>query len=342
MTDYYKILGIPRDATQDEIKKAYRKLALQYHPDKAGDDKTSEEMFKRVNEAYETLSDPQKRKSYDNPNPYRGSFNWPFGKHNDFTGGFAGFGGGFDNSQMRRGKNIQARVEISLNEVINGTTRKANIFRRVHCSDCKGTGAKDAQTETCTVCGGMGTKRKAVQTNFGTIQMDEVCYACSGEGTKAKSHCPQCQGLGVVRILDTIDIKIPKGSVQGISFNITGKGDLDKVPSDPGDLIISVIDNPDSFYKKDGINLVCEKSITFPEACLGVEVHIPNPSGGGDYKIKVPAGTQPNKIFRLVGKGIPEFNTDFYGDILVRINVKIPTDLNVEQQEFLDKYSKIF
>jgi len=342
MSDYYQILGVSKDASPEEIKKAYRKLALKYHPDKAGDDKSSEEMFKKVNEAYETLSDAGKKEKYDNPNPFTGrGFSWPFGKQqNPFSNDI--FSGGFQNSQIRKGNNIQARVEISLKEVINGTSKKANIFRRVYCPPCKGTGAKDGETETCGACGGIGSNRKTIQTNFGGMQIDEVCYLCKGDGNVAKSHCTQCQGLGVVRTLDMVDINIPKGSVHGITFNISGKGDLAKVPSDPGDLIISVVDLPDTFYKKDGINLVCEKSISFPEACLGVDVYIPNPSGGGDYKIKVPAGTQPNKIFRLVGKGIPEFNSEFYGDILVRMNINVPSELTEEQKEFLDKYSKIF
>jgi molecular chaperone DnaJ len=341
MSDYYQILGVSRDSSSEDIKKAYRKLALKYHPDKAGGDKASEEMFKKINEAYETLSDPEKRKNYNNPNVFNGKgFSWPFSKN---QGPFSNdFFSGFQNSQIRRGKNIQARVEISLQEVINGTFRKANIYRRTHCSDCRGTGAMGGETETCYVCNGMGYRKKTVQTNLGHIQMDEICYSCNGEGSKAKSLCTKCSGQGVIRNLDSVDLNIPKGSVNGITFSISGKGDLDKVPSDPGDLIISVIDKPDSFYKRDGINLVCERAITFPEACLGIELFIPNPSGGGDYKIKVPEGTQPNKIFRLVGKGVPEFNSEFCGDILVRINIKVPTELTEEQVEFLDKYNKIF
>lgn len=337
MADYYQILGLDRSATLEEIKKSFRKKALLYHPDKSGGDKESEDMFKKINEAYETLSDTEKRKNYDNPNIFKGRgfsgnpFKNPF---SDIYGGF----GNQSNNLFNRGKNIQARIEISLQDVINGIIKKASIYRRIQCFDCRGTGAKNAEVETCVTCNGMGSKKKMVQSNFGSMYIDESCHLCSGSGTIPKSHCQSCQGSGTIRKPEIIEINIPKGSVNGVSFNIPGKGDMEKSPSDPGDLIVSIIDKPDELFKRDGINLLYEKNISFPEACLGFEALIPNPGGIGDFKIKVPPGTQPNKIFRLVGKGVPEFNNDFFGDILVRINVKVPTELNEEQKTLIDKY----
>jgi molecular chaperone DnaJ len=341
--DYYSILGIPRTATPEEIKKAYRKLVIKYHPDKTGGDTEAEAKFKQVAEAYETLGSPDKKQKYDNP-----SFGNPF-NFNGFGGNFHDqFMGGFRNPRyqerdiIRRGKNINARVEITLEEVLNGTKKLANLYRRVQCDDCKGTGAKHGETETCSVCAGIGVKRKIVNTNFGQMSLDETCYSCDGSGRVPKATCVPCQGTGTVRKPDQVEITIPKGSATGITFTVPGKGDLEKSPSDPGDLIISVLDKPHNFYKRDGINLICEKEIGFPDACLGTEISIPNLTSGGEYKISVPKGTSPGKIFRLAGKGVPEFGGDFRGDILVRISLKVPQNLTEEQGEFLEKYKEIF
>lgn len=340
--DYYRILEVSKTASQDEIKKSYRKLVQKYHPDKTGNDKEAEIKFKEVAEAYEILGNPQKRSEYDNP-----VINNPFGSGNPFGGGFNPFGG-FNNPAyqereiIKRGKNINARVEINLGEVLNGTKKIANLYRKLQCDDCKGTGAKDGNLDTCHVCGGIGVKRKVVNTNFGQIAMDETCYGCSGDGTTPKSMCPTCQGSGVVRKPDRVEINIPKGSVSGISFTVPGKGDMAKSPSDPGDLIISVFDVPHDFYKRDGINLICSVSITFPEICLGKEIKIPNLTSGGEYKITIPGGTTPGKIFRIAGKGVPEFGNQFRGDILVKVDVSVPSSLSEDQRKFLEEYKEIF
>ena len=338
--DYYRILQVQRTATQDEIKKSYRKLVQKYHPDKTGNDKDSENKFKEIAEAYEILGNPQKRRDYDNPNPF--SSHSTFSSGNPFPGGFNPFGGFSEQEIIKRGKNINARVEINLEEVINGTKKSANIFRRMQCSPCMGTGAKDGQMDTCQVCSGIGVKRKIVNSNFGQIAMDETCYSCSGTGKTPKTICPSCGGQGTERRQDKVDINIPKGSVSGISFTLSGKGDMAKSPSDPGDLIITVFDMPHPFYKRDGLNLICSETLTFPEVCLGSAIKIPNISTGGEYKITIPPGTSPGKIFRLAGKGVPEFGNNFRGDILVRIDVSVPPVLSQEQREFLEEYKKIF
>ena len=337
--DYYNILGVNRNASPEEIKKAYRKLALKYHPDKTGGDPEAEKKFKEVVEAYETLSSPDKKQKYDNPNPFSGfggGFN-PFDQFSGFRG--SNF---YEREVIKKGKNINARIDITLEEVLKGTVKNANVYRKVQCSDCMGTGAENADLDTCHVCNGIGVKRKVVQSNFGQIAMDETCYACSGVGKLPKSGCRTCQGSGLVKKPDQFEISIPKGSFAGVSFKVPGKGDHDKSPSDPGDLIVTVYDIKHDFYRRDGINLICDVDLTFSEACLGKEIKIPNLTSGGEYKISIPAGTNPGKIFRVAGKGVPEFNTDFRGDILVKIGISVPSNLSQEQKEFIEQYNKLF
>lgn len=337
--DYYNILGVNRNASPEEIKKAYRKLALKYHPDKTGGDPESEKKFKEVVEAYETLSSPDKKQKYDNPNPFSsfgGGFN-PFDQFSGFRG--SNF---YEREVIKKGKNINARIDITLEEVLSGTVKNANVYRKVQCSDCRGTGAENGDLDTCHVCNGIGVKRKVVQSNFGQIAMDETCYACSGVGKLPKSGCRTCQGSGLVKKPDQFEISIPKGSYSGVSFKVPGKGDHDKSPSDPGDLIVTVYDIKHDFYRRDGINLICDVDLTFPEACLGKEIKIPNLTSGGEYKISIPAGTNPGKIFRVAGKGVPEFNTDFRGDILVKVGISVPTNLSQEQMEFIEQYKQLF
>jgi molecular chaperone DnaJ len=337
--DYYQILEVDRKATQDEIKKSYRKLAQKYHPDKNPGDAQAELKFKEIAEAYEILGNPDKRKGYDTPSN-------PFVNHWDFNpfGGFNGFHAPkySQGEIIKKGKNINARVEITLEEVLTGSHKIANIFRRMQCDDCKGTGALNEEVDTCSACHGAGFKRKTVHNAFGQVFFDEECTSCSGGGTVPRINCPSCSGQGTIRKTDRIEINIPRGSVSGISFSIPGKGDMAKSPSDPGDLIISVFDLPHPFYKRDGINLICSVDLSFPEICLGKEIKIPNLTAGGEYKITVPKGTKPGKIFRLAGKGISNFGGDFRGDILINVNVSVPVDLSTEQTEFLEKYKTLF
>jgi molecular chaperone DnaJ len=337
-SDYYSVLGVNKNSTPDEIKKAYRKLALQYHPDKNGGDQESEKKFKEIVEAYETLSNPDKKSKYDNPHT-SGGFSG-----NPFDNNFSGFRGGnfYEGDIIKKGNNITAKVEITLEEVLNGTKKNASLYRKMYCSDCRGTGAQNADLDTCHVCAGIGVKRRIVNTGFGQMAMDETCYACEGTGKIPKSTCKTCSGAGVVRKPDQIEIQIPKGSVTGITFRVPQKGDHAKSPSDPGDLIVNVYDKKHDFFRRDGYNLICDVDLTFPEACLGKEAHIPNLVSGGEYKITIPPGTSPGKIFRLAGKGVPEFNSTYRGDILVKVGIKVPKNLSPEQQEFIENYKDKF
>ena len=341
MKDYYKILGIDRNSSPEDIKKAYRSLAMKYHPDKAGNDPESERKFKEISEAYEILSDPQKKASHDNPNPFGGGgFN--------FGGGFY-FGGGFEDlfrnmggrnntNRVKNGQNINAKILINLADVMNGSVKKANVFRRVRCTSCQGSGAKNNETNTCQVCAGAGSTKRMVNTAFGQVAMEEVCYNCQGEKVIPKSICPSCSGSGTQRINDNVEIQIPKGSVSGMSFLVSGMGDFTRGNGMPGDLIVTVSEISHDFYKRDALNLVCHKTISFYQACIGTELEIPNPSGEGSYKIKVPAGTQSGKMFRLQGKGIPEMGGGFAGDIMMMIDVTVPKNLNPHQLEILKEF----
>ena len=341
MKDYYQILGVGRDASPDEIKRSYRNLAMKYHPDKAGKDASAETKFKEISEAYETLGDPQKKTAYDNPNP--------FGNSNSFGGGFneffksPGFNfnwgpkkTGFESSNL--GRNINARIMISLDEVINGAVKKANVFRRVKCTPCNGTGANNAEMNTCNVCGGSGSTKKVVNTHFGQIAMDESCYNCQGEGRTPKSPCNTCRGEGTQRIQDQVEVRIPKGSVSGMSFVVPGMGDAGKGSSAAGDLVVTAAEIPHDFFKRDNLNLVCHKTISFFQACGGTEIEIPNPKGTGTYKIKVPPGTQSGKVFRLQYKGVPEMGGEFSGDIMVMMDVTVPKNLTPHQLDILKEF----
>lgn len=341
MKDYYQILGVERNASAEEIKKSYRNLAMKYHPDKAGKDITAESKFKDISEAYETLGDIQKKSAYDNPNP--------FGNSNQFGGGFAEFfkSPGFDfnwgprkngASSANAGKNINARIMVSLDEILNGCVKKANVFRRVKCNPCKGTGANNSEMNSCSACNGSGVIKKLVQTNFGQIAMDESCYLCQGEGRIPKSPCNSCRGEGTQRIQDQVEVRIPKGSVSGMSFVVPGKGDAGKGSAASGDLVVTAAEIPNDFFKRDNLNLVCHKTISFYQACGGTEIDIPNPEGTGSYKIKVPPGTQSGKVFRLQSKGIPDMGGQFRGDIMVMMDVSVPKNLSLYQMEILKDF----
>jgi molecular chaperone DnaJ len=343
MKDYYQILGIGRDSSQEDIKKAYRQLAMKYHPDKNPGDSAAESKFKEISEAYDTLSDPQKKKEYDNPtNSFGFKGFWdgnPFQSGNDFGSFNRGFGG-FNRSHQGfnlKGRNINIYISLTLEEMMNGCDKKVKIYRRTNCDSCMGTGGKDGETLACGHCNGSGRISKVAQYAFGSMIMEEICPHCQGSGFKNTSDCRTCNGEGITRKEEEIDVRVPKGSIDGISFVVPGKGDCVKTPGTPGDLVVKIEEYVHSFYRREGINLVHEKFITFKEACLGIEMELPTLKGS-NFKVKINPGTQPGKILRIKGRGIPEFNGISNGDILIKINVIIPIELTEEQTKALELF----
>ena len=346
MKDYYKILGVSKDATQEEIKKAYRKLAIKYHPDKTGNDPQAEAKFKEASEAYDTLSDPDKRSKYDNPNPFGGSGFDPFGQYwkgnNPFQNGdFSSFFGGGRRSNpepfINKGRNINSYIALTLEEMMSGTKKKIKLNRKVQCNPCKGTGAENAEVLNCSACGGIGRVNRTTHHPFGEMVTQETCTVCSGHGVKPKKACSTCFGTGTVRKEEEVEFDVPKGSISGVSYVLAGKGDWAKSPSNPGDLVITMEEFAHPVYRRDGLNLICDKYLTFKEICLGVDVELPNLKGS-TFRIKIPGGTQTGKIFRLKGKGLPEFNGFGFGDILVQVNIKIPSELNEDQLKAIEYF----
>jgi len=341
--DYYSTLGVDRNASSDDIKKAYRKLAIKYHPDKNGGDKESERKFREVSEAYETLSDPEKKRKYDNPDPFRGQGWNPFqgtNPLNDFYSFFGGRQGGFSQDPLiNKGKNVNVALDVTLDEILTGVNKRVAVWRKEGCSHCSGTGSASGKLDICNDCHGTGKIRQTINTAFGVVTHETFCNSCQGSGSRSLDPCKHCNGAGTERILDEFDITIPRGSVGGMSFVVSGKGDYAKSPCTPGDLVVNINETKHHYFKRDGINLICEEFISYKDACLGTDVNIPNLSGG-EYKIKVPGGTSPGKIFRLQGKGIPEFNGFINGDILVKVSIKVPQTVTSEQRNKLEELDK--
>jgi molecular chaperone DnaJ len=336
MKDYYKILGVQRNSTQDEIKKAYRKLAIQFHPDKNPGNPESESRFKEINEANDVLSDPIKRSNYDNP--ASSNFSNFFGNRDPFGGtdfnSFFRDGFGRREKPINKGKNISVFVSLTLEEMMTGTVKKVKVNRRIPCEVCEGTGAEGSEIINCTSCGGIGKVNKTIHHGFGEILIQEDCQKCKGHGTYAKIPCHTCSGTGTKRSEEEIDVSIPKGSINGVSYMVVGKGDWTKKPCNPGDLLVNIEEYVHQYYSREGSNLIHEKYVTFKEACLGVEVELPTLKGS-NFKIKIPPGTSPGKILRLQGRGLPEFNSFGHGDILIKVMIKIPVVLSNEQMEAL-------
>lgn len=356
--DYYEVLGVEKHASDSEIKKAYRKLAMKYHPDQNPGDKTAEEKFKEVNEAYEVLSDADKKARYDqfgfagvDPNFAGGN---PFQGGNPF-GGFGGFGdlgdifgdffGGFGGgTQQRRnsptkGQNVAAAVEITFEEAAFGTEKEVNVSRIKTCDTCGGNGcAKGTSPETCTYCNGTGTVRSTRQTAFGTFTQQAACPQCGGTGQTIKSPCPTCKGKGKVRNNKKLTVKIPAGIDDGQSVRVRNEGNAGSNGGPNGDLLVSVRVMPHALFQRDGSNVLCEMPITFSQAALGAEIEVPTLDGKVRYT--VPEGTQTGTTFRLRGKGIPYVGYKTRGDQYVTVVVETPTKLSKEQKELLRKFSE--
>ena len=347
--DNYEVLGGSRGASEDEIKKAYKKMARKYHPDLNPGDKTAEEKFKEVNEAYEVLSDANKRARYDqyghagvDPNfgagggaGFDGSFD--FGDLGDIFGSF--FGGGFGGGQARRngpqrGESIRASVSVTFKEAAFGCEKEVTIQRSEQCTTCKGNGCAPGTTpEICPDCHGSGVVRVQQRTPMGVFASSRPCQRCHGTGKIIHQPCTDCGGTGAVRKRKTIKINIPAGIDHGQTISLRGQGNAGKNGGPAGDLLITVMVQPHELFRREGIDVFCEAPITFSQAVLGATLEIPTIDG--QVKYDIPEGTQTGTVFRLRGKGIPVLNGRGRGDQYVTVTIETPRGLNREQMDAL-------
>lgn len=351
--DYYEVLGLQKGASEDEIKKAYRQMAKKYHPDLNPGDKEAEARFKEVNEAYEVLSDSQKRARYDqygqagvDPNFGAGGYQG-YGFDNmdidlgDIFSSFFGGGGGrrANPNAPRRGSDISASVIISFEEAARGCKKQVEIRAVSICDECGGSGAaKGTQPKTCPNCNGSGQERRQQRTPFGVVQTQTTCSRCHGRGVIIDSPCRACDGTGHVRKPATVGINIPAGIDEGQVISIRGKGNAGANGGPAGDLQIAVSVRPHPLFERDGFDVWYELPLTFTQAALGAEVSIPTLDGKVNYTIK--EGTQPGDTFRLRGKGIPYINGRGRGDQLVKVTIEVPQKLSAEQKKLLDQFEE--
>ena len=351
--DYYEVLGVEKNASEAEIKKAYRKLAMKYHPDQNPGDKTAEEKFKEVNEAYEVLSDADKKARYDqygfagvdpNFNPAAGAGfggfgggGFGFGDFSDIFGDFFGGGGGGASARRNapsKGQNVVVEIDLSFEEAAFGCEREITYSRIEGCPSCHGSGCRDgAQPETCSYCGGSGTVR--TQQNFMgmTMQSNQQCPKCGGTGKIIKEPCTTCKGKGKVRRSKTLRVKVPAGIDNGQSFRVRDEGNAGSNGGPNGDVLVTVAVRKHPIFTRDGANVLCEMPITFTQAALGATIEVPTLDGKVRYGI--PEGTQTGTTFRLRGKGIPYVGYKTRGDQFVTVVVETPTKLTREQKELL-------
>lgn len=357
--DYYEVLEVSKSASVDEIKKAYRKLAIKYHPDRNPGDAEAEAKFKEAAEAYDVLHDPQKRQQYDQfgfdapgsgfggGNPFGGAggfsmddifsmFGDVFGGHG---GGFGGFGGGGQQAPKYRGSDLRLKVRLSLQEVATGVTKKFKVRKDVTCEHCHGTGAEGGSgTETCPNCHGSGVEIRTQQSMFGMIQTQTACHVCGGEGTIIKNKCTHCQGEGVVKGEEVVEINIPAGVAEGMVVNVPGKGNAGKHNGVTGNIQVYIEEEPNETFVRDGQNVIYNLLLDFPTAVLGGQVEIPT-IDGSNVKIKIEPGTQPGKTLRLRGKGLPAvqgYGTGV-GDLVVHISIYVPKELTKSEKKAIEE-----
>lgn len=358
--DYYEVLGVSKTATEDELKKAYRKLALKYHPDKNPGDKEAEEKFKEAAEAYSVLSDKDKRARYDqfgeaglggdggfggfgaggmNMNDIFSMFGDLFGG----GGGFGGFGGGFGgrssggSRRVNKGSSLRVKMKLTLEEIEKGVEKKIKVNKYVPCHTCNGSGAKSGSgVETCSHCHGSGVVIETRQTILGAMQTQSVCPTCGGDGKVIKEKCPDCHGDGIVKADEVITVNIPAGVSDGMQISFSGKGNAGARNGIPGDLIVSIEELPHENFERDGDNLCHQTYITFPQAVNGTTIEVPTLTG--KVKFKIEQGMPSGKVYRLKGKGLPDVNNSYHrGDLLVRVDVWVPKSVTKEEKSYLEK-----
>ena len=359
--DYYEVLGVSKTASDAEIKAAYKKMAIKYHPDRNPGNKEAEEKFKEAAEAYDVLRDPEKRQRYDQfgfagMNGQGGfgggagmSMDDIFSMFGDIFGGghfggghfggfgnFGGFGGG-SGKHVEKGADLRLKVRVTLNEVATGVTKKFKINKYVTCPHCHGSGSEDGKKETCTKCNGTGTTYRTMDTMFGHMQTQTQCDACGGMGSVIRNKCKHCGGQGIVRGEEIVEIKIPAGVQEGMVVNEKGKGNAARWNGVPGDIQVYIEEEPHPSLLRDGQNLQYNLLLDVPTAILGGTAEIPTIDGR--VKIKIEPGTQPGKIMRLRGKGLPYVQGYGYGsgDLIVQIGVYIPENISRDEKEIFEK-----
>ncbi len=348
MKDYYNILGVSPDASQEEIKRAYRRLVLKFHPDRNPGNREAEEKFKEINEAYEVLSDPEKRARYDSlrSRGFFGDFgpegfsrDFGFESFSDFFKDifdeFFGFGRSSDKDRPESGADLKYELEVTFEEAARGTTKVIRLPKLSVCPDCGGTGAKDGRTTRCPVCNGMGVV--SYREAFFTIR--RTCSHCGGTGRVVTEYCPRCGGTGAVKLEKTLHINVPPGVNNGTRLKISGEGEPGKNGGPPGDLYIVIKLKNHPIFRRVGDDIVCEVPISFVQACLGDEITVPTLDGS--IKLKIPPGTQPGETFRIKGKGFPHLGSRGRGDEIVKIVVEVPKNLTRKQIELLREFERI-
>ncbi len=355
--DYYEVLGVSKTASEDEIKKAYRQKAIQYHPDKNPDDKEAEEKFKEAAEAYEVLSNDEKRQRYDQfghagvngaaGGGFGGSMSMEdifaqfgdiFGGFGGFSGfsGFGGFGGGGRGTRVRKGSDLRVKVKLSLAEIATGVEKKIKVKKNVACQHCNATGAaQGSEPVTCSTCNGSGRVTRVQNTILGQMQTQSECPTCHGEGKNIKDKCTHCNGNGVIQADEIINISIPAGVMEGMQLSISGKGNAPRRGGVNGDLLVLIEEKKHPELIRDENDLIYNLLISVPTATLGGSVEVPTVDG--KVKVNIASGTQPGKVLRLRGKGLPSVNRYGTGDLLVNVGVYIPEKLNKEEKEILEK-----
>ena len=361
--DYYDILGVGKTSSPEEIKKAYRKLAIKYHPDKNPDDHTAEDKFKEAAEAYEILSNPEKKQRYDHYGHAGvggasgggggyggGGMNMEdiFSQFGDIFGGGGGGGspfesffggqqrGGSSGRRVAKGSNLRIKVKLTLEEIAHGAEKKIKVNKQVVCKTCDGSGAKDKSSiSACKTCGGSGSVRRVTNTILGQMQTTSTCPTCNGSGSQITSKCTSCHGEGTVRGEETITINIPAGVSDGMQLSMSGKGNAAPNGGIPGDLIILIEEIPHESLKREGNNVVYDLHLSIVDAALGYSAEVPTIDGKA--KIKIEPGTQSGKLLRLKAKGIPEVNSYHRGDQIIHVNIWTPKALSSEERTMLEK-----